>query len=332
MEGYSMKRLLLTGLVVMAMLLPAHVAYSGDAGAGKRAAVLMESMRDPDPNVRRAAAAGLGEMKDKDAVPLLADVLETDEDPEVRLTALGALEIIGDQDAIAAYEKAFRDPDERVRQGAAHALSGFWGESAHKALVNALKDEKSARVRRSVAEALGNPGIMGRYSAHKWDGTEITQAALVEALKNDADYGVRATSARMLGKFKSALSLKALIEAAEKDGNMSVRASSAEALGFIEMPAAVPPLMDIVRFEKDEFLVMSALKALKYYHDPRIPDAARAALESGSARVRWQAIDVLEELRDTGSVEMLTKIAGDDFESEGVRFKAKEALQMMGAD
>ncbi len=327
-----MKRLLVAGLIAVAVFLHAHSAYPGDAGADKRLAVLMESMRDPDPNVRRAAAAGLGEMREKSAVPILTDVLENDTDPEVRFTALGALEIIGDPKSISSFEKAFGDPDERVRQGAAHALSGYWGESAHKALVSALKNEKSARVRRSVAEALGNPGIMGRYAAHKWDSTELTQAALVDSLKNDEDYGVRATAARMLGKFKNNASFKALRQAVEKDRNMSVRASAPEALGTIEMPIAVPVLIDIVYFEKDEFLVMSALKALKYYDDPRISEAARTALESGSAKVRWQAIDDLEELRDKGSADILTKIAEDDYEPEGIRSKAKEALQLMGAD
>jgi HEAT repeat protein len=326
-----MKTFLLTFVLVVTLLAPAVKCAADEKPTDKRLATLMESMRDHDPLIRRAAATGIGEIGDKSAVPLLADVLAGDADVGVRLNALGALELIGGPDAIAAFEKALGDPDERVREGAAYALSGYWGQSAHKALVAALKNEKSAKVRRSVAEALGNPGVMGRYSAHKWDEAPITQSALQDALANDPDYGVRAMAARQLGRFKNGSALDALLNALAKDKSISVRSAAAEALGKLDMPGAVKPLIDVLYFEKDEMLLMSVLKALRYYTDPKMHDALISVLDtSDSPKLRWQAIDVLEESRDTGAVDELSKIADDDYEPSGVRAKAEEALQSMG--
>jgi len=326
-----MKTFVLVIILAFSVLLPAVRATADEQGMDKRLSTLMESMRDPDPLVRRAAATGIGETGDKEAVPLLADVLASDTDAGVRLNALGALELIGGTAAISAFEKALGDPDERVRQGAAYALSGYWGQSAHKALVAALKNEKSAKVRRSVAEALGNPGVMGRYSAHKWDEAPITQAALQDALVNDPDYGVRAMAAQQLGRFKNGEALNALLKALAKDRSVSVRSAAAQALGELDMAGAVGPLVDVLYFEKDEMLIMSALKALRYYNDPRMHDALIDMLGSNSPKLRWQTIDVIEEVRDTGAIDALTRIADDDYESSGVRAKAEEALQSMGA-
>jgi len=308
-----------------------RTAEAAPVPAGK-VSVLADSLKDPDPAVRRAAARGLGEERDPAAVPPLMGIVNTDPDEGVRLAALGSLVMIGDKSAMPAYEKALGDKSEWMRQSAAEALNGTWQKSAHKALVQALKNDPSDKVRRAVAEALGNPGILGRYSAHTWTGKELTESALIMALGSDKDYGVRAICAKMLGKFKSRNSYKALEKAFKRDKVSSVRTAAARSLGELEMDEAVATLIDAVEFDKDENVVAAALESLKYFQDDRIPDTAVDALRNASPKVRWDAIDVLEFQGASQYEDTLRQVMDDDYESEGIRNKAMEALQSMGLE
>jgi len=290
---------------------------------------LVESAKDPDPVVRQAAAMKLGETGNKSAVSILSGMVLGDPDESVRVAALGALVIIGDRGAGAAYVAALRDASDKVRRSAADALSGSWDEGSMNALIDALKNDPSPKVRQRVAESLGNPGIMGRAQAHHWDSSADTEVALIQALKKDESYEVRATAASMLGKFKSGKSIEPLLAAME-DKSSSVRAAAADALGSYDRPEVIERLIDAIWFEKEEQVIVNALRSVKYYTDPRLTGPVIQALRSGSQKVRWQAIDVLETQKPRDCLEPLKQMADDKYESDGVRVKAREALDMMG--
>ncbi|HEY3346655.1 MAG TPA: HEAT repeat domain-containing protein [Nitrospirota bacterium] len=317
-------------IIVLSVCGQSFAETEGLPRPGMRQAAITESLKDQDPVVRQTAARTLGEAHEKSAVPALSEAAAKDPDETVRLTAIGALSVIGDRSAMPAYVKALKDEAEKVRQSAAEALSGMWDESAHQALIEALRTDISPKVRRSAAQALGNPGIMGRYQAHHWEQDKPdSEGSLMDALKKDESPEVRAMSASMLANFKTGRSLDPLIDALA-DKNASVRASAAEALGVLDKPRSVEKLLDVLYFEKDDYVVLNALKSLKYAVDPRLAGAAIGALRSSSQRVRWQAIDVLETLRTQDAVEPLKSLSEDKYESDGIKNKAREALQLLG--
>ncbi len=140
-----------------------------DADTKAKVAALIEDLKDEDEEVRRDAAAALGDIgpaaaKNKDAVPALIVALKKDEDEEVRRNAATALGKIGpvaakNKDAVPALIIALKkDVDEEVRRNAAIALGKF-GPAAAKnkdavpALTEALKDEDED-VREAAEEAL----------------------------------------------------------------------------------------------------------------------------------------------------------------------------------
>lgn len=291
----------------------------------------IESARDPDPLVRQESAKGMGEAGDKVFVAVLSAMAVGDADEGVRVAAIGALSAIGESSTLTVYEKAMSDDSEKVRRSAAEALSGRWDENSQKVLMQTLKNDKSSKVRQSAAETLSKPGIMERTSAHHWDGTDDAEAALIQALKQDESFEVRATAAGILGKFKSGKSFEPLMGAME-DKHASVRAAATESLGMSVRPQAVDRLLDVLSFERDETVIVSALKTLKFTQDRRLANPVIQALKSGSFRVRWHAIDVLESLKPEECVEPLKKIAEDRYESDGLKAKAHEALQHMGAE
>ena len=293
---------------------------------------LAQSASDPDPAVRQAAARGLGETRNRDAVPLLAKMLATDGDETVRLTALGALETIGDGSAVPSYVRALKDESELVRRSAAEALTGVRDRASQEALVEALGKDPSFKVRQSAAEALvdvSGDGATGDLRGR--DEEADTESALIRALKDDESYQVRATAAEVLGRYKDGKAVDPLVEAMD-DKSSQVRAAAAESLGNFDSRKGIDRLVDALSFERDDAVLVSALRSLKYSGDPRVIDPAIKALKSGSSRVRWTAIDVLEALRSPDSVEPLKTVEHDSYESEGVREKAKEALQLMGAE
>ena len=292
---------------------------------------LAQSASDPDPVVRQAAARGLGETRNRDAVPLLAKMLATDGDETVRLTALGALVAIGDGSAVPSYVKALKDESELVRRSAAEALAGVRDRASLEALVEALGNDPSFKVRQSAAEALVDAAADGAADPRRRDEGTDAESALIRALKSDESYQVRATAAEVLGRYKDGKAVDPLVEAMD-DKSSQVRAAAAESLGSFDSHKAVDRLVDAVSFERDDAVLVGALRSLKYSGDPRVVDPAVKALKSGSSKVRWTAIDVLEVFRSPDSIEPLKAVEHDSYESEGVRDKAKEALQLMGAE
>jgi HEAT repeat protein len=85
---------------------------------------LLVALEDADPGVRGYAAASLGKLRSRRAVPALIDVAG-DRQPDVRMQAVTALGKIGDSRAKPALNTALRDPDECVRSQAEWALGAL---------------------------------------------------------------------------------------------------------------------------------------------------------------------------------------------------------------
>jgi HEAT repeat protein len=153
---------------------------------------LVETLNNPDCNIRWRAAWVLGDMGAEAAsgVPALTKALQ-DEDAQVRMYAVLALGAIGTQakPAVPALMAALQDKELYVRIYAASALRriGMEAKVAVPSLINALKDN-NPRVRKNAALALGAMG------------TEATSAVKVMIpLLNDSEYYVRYGAAKGLG-------------------------------------------------------------------------------------------------------------------------------------
>ncbi len=203
-------------------------------------------VRDPAPEVRRAAVRALSEFEDQAAVPALAGLIRDDDvevrrgvaeglgrlespvaidplssmthdaDSEVRANAIESLHHFRDQKLVAVFAAALKDSSARVRQHAAEALGGIELKTAPRALIDALSDQ-NRDVRRQAAEALGNIG----------------DEAAVPALKKlvgDGDPQIRRAGAEALKEIGGADAIQALM-ALLKDPDPSVRRTAAEALG-----------------------------------------------------------------------------------------------------
>lgn len=105
-----------------AALCPSSICAMGRSCDPAWLPILLKELDSTDAEVRREAAAALGELEEEEAVPQLADLVY-DDDVSVRLAAVLALGTIGGAEAKEALEQCLGDPDELVGQAAEQALS-----------------------------------------------------------------------------------------------------------------------------------------------------------------------------------------------------------------
>ncbi|GAX41682.1 hypothetical protein NIES4075_26790 [Tolypothrix sp. NIES-4075] len=196
--------------------------------------------------------------------------------------------------AVPDLVKALQNKNPKFRSSAAFAL-GIIGEktetaSAVPALIQALKNDKEADVRKDAAEALGRIGEKAASAV----------PALIQALKNDKEANVRlfaASGLRGIGK-EAASAVPALAEALKSDKEPDVRSIAVEALGRIgeKAASAVPTLTEALKNDNEADLHSSAAEALGRIGEKAasaVPTLTEALKNDKEADVRLSAADAL---------------------------------------
>ena len=188
---------------------------------------LLKALNDQYWDVRRSAAAALGQLGSEAAIPGLLKALEH-QDYHVRWSAAVALGQLGSEAAIPGLLKALNDQYWGVRWSAAEALGQLGSEAAIPGLLKAL-DDPDSDVRRSAAAALGHLG------------SEAAIPGLLKALEHQHSH-VRRSAAAALEHLGSEAAIPGLLKALEHQ-HSHVRRSAAEALGQLGSETAIPGLL-----------------------------------------------------------------------------------------
>ncbi len=194
--------------------------------------LLSQALGDADPEVRLAAANGLGRLGPAahPAAPSLARAMR-DRVPFVRrgiATALGAI-TPATPEAVEALMAALVDPDAAVIDNAAHSLLAL-GPAAVPALCRALKDPDVGL--RQMASITLSAGL---HSGQFRPAGRQTVAVLIEALE-DSDADVRDEAARSLAELgqQATEALPALRKMAAADPAEQLRRVARRAIESIE--------------------------------------------------------------------------------------------------
>jgi HEAT repeat protein len=236
-----MKRAYLTVVVCLAGLGVPAVQTSRADFLGKSVEDWQKELSAPDAKVRRSAAFALGRlgMEARSSVPILVRRLREDEEARVRDMVASAL---GD------IIKALNGDAEDVWKKAAGTL------------VDVLKNDKNAHVRRAAAYALGTFGPPGSPAV----------PMLREAL-GDKDASVRQNAAWALGQIgeQAGEAVEALCKCLG-DEDVLVCRDAASALGSMGKngAAGVSPLIRLAREEPDEVVKKTALDSLAHLAGP----------------------------------------------------------------
>ena len=234
----------------------------GICQAATPSAARVGDLRSAIASVRQSAAAALGRLGDRSAVPALAGAL-SDTAPGVRREAAKALGSIKDARAVPVLVAALRDDDRNVRFYAAYAL----GE---------IKDPKAAP---PLLEALGDPAWSVRDQA-AWALRELRDPAIATPLaaalkRKDADLPHILWVLQELGAEHAIAPLAEL----RTDGDERARRFAVQALADLGGEGVVEPLIAALE-DTSPAVRRRAVKALLEIRDKR----ARQPLQALAAR------------------------------------------------
>ena len=223
----------------------------------------------------------LGELRSKEAVPVLMHLVQTDASSDVRGNAMWALASIGDPRAAEAIIPLTRS-DEIEAEDAVKALRILKAPQAFDHW-----REMAERRGRFYGEALLALGELGDKRAY-----DILVKAHAES---------RQMTGVALGTLGDRRALPLLIADVNDRNKSGMHAGAADGLGLLKDPEAVQPLIDLLnRGSNDSETQLAAINALAALKDKRALEVLKIFTQSGDRDVRvaaLNAVDVIDKAR-----------------------------------
>ncbi len=306
---------------------------------------LLKAVNDPDPRVRTQAICTLGTLQETACITLLIQKLKTDSNADVRRAAAVVLGDFGSasKGAIPALVQAVNDPDPRVRTQAICTLGILQETACTTLLIQKLKTDNDADVRRAAAVVLGGFGSASKDAI----------PALIQALDDPDDFsarqnrvprprptmsgllasrGVQETAFEALISIGSA-AVPALLELI-KDPDRRRQGRTIRILGYMgsEAKAATPVLVEKLDDEDQKLRSDAAwsLGQIGPQASKAVPALTRALTDS-SGEVRVTAATALKEV-EPGNRDALPALIKElrDKTSDAHRKHAASALVTVG--
>jgi HEAT repeat protein len=214
----------------------------------------IQSLQDPVPAVRAAAASALGRLRDTSAVRALGNAIG-DPFPEVRVEAVRALGVIDDEAVLGFLVAALQDADPWVRTVASEVLTQW----------------SSPAVAKRLAGVLAVPNLRGAAIDLLKKIGPSSQELLIDVLLHGSPEVVPIVG-DLLGDVVGVGRLAGRLGSTEADG----RLRAVEAIGAIGGPDAVEALVGVLS-DPDERIRLRTTQLLAALGDPR---GARAIVDA----------------------------------------------------
>jgi HEAT repeat protein len=305
---------------------------------------LLKSLTTAHPIVRGRAAEVFGIRKDRSAVPVLLEALES-EYFTVRARAALALGKIGDRRAIQPLLRTLQDGEDDVRIGACLGLGLLKDPSTFDDIANLLLDDPRIEVRRAAARALGgteHPAALpffleALHDSYWWYEREYAAADLLLAIEKmgpaaveplvealgDREGTVRKFAAMLLGKLGDPRAIEPL-SLALYDLHHEVGKAAAEALAHFGAQAV--EVLVAALSHPEPWIRLHAVQGLSGIQDGRVATALLPMLNDHERDVRKQVIQALGALKDPRALPALQQIAENRADRE-LQALARQALE-----
>lgn len=315
---------------------------------GRSADVLIHVLDDKDTDLGRMAAAYLGELRARAAVPRLLDLARETGPVEVRLSAVAALGQIGDTRATEALVSLLLDEDHDLKRAASDALALLADPRSVPHLLRFL-DTSDPSTRRATIKAIGG-ALRGKrergarqlleelarssevlFTLEAIDAlAAMNDPASVAGLLDLATEGpraVRRAAIEVLGNFGDSRVLPLLLRTLEHTDD-GLRGAAAWALGKLRDPRALPALLKATR-DRGFATAINAAAALSRLARTAPHPELKALLSHTVPYVRANAAVALGRLREGSQTQSLLNLALRDSNAY-VRAAAVRALSVQG--
>jgi len=294
------------------------------------------------PELRMAAANGLGALEHTDAVPELIDAFD-DQDPRVRARAARACGLIADPRATDALEGLLTDSNGTVRREAAEALGSIGNRQALGALLPLYEDD-SERVRRVAVGAFGNFGnerpveylveSLTDSSAAVRRTAVYSLVALLANVPTQQSHDIRETVVEQLSETDDRNVVLPLVEILEESQQTAQQRNTAWLLGRVteeeERGRVAEALVDALAAD-DQMASQFAATSLAELGGETVERRLLAVVddEEYPSDARAQAVFALGKVGGERSRQRLDRLL-DETEDEQVRKRAFSALSKLG--
>lgn len=322
----------------------AGVDLEDDAADWVKAKAYMQALDADVAELRMAAANGLGNLDQADAVPKLAERFE-DPDPRVRARAARSAGKIGDSRATTPLETVLTDPKAAVRREAADALGNIGNRQALQALLPLYEDDDE-RVRRIAVGAFGNFGndrpVDYLVEALSDDSPAVRRTAvysLIELLSNvptEQSHEIRDTVVEKLSNTDDRSVVLPLVEILEESSQSAQRRNTAWLLGRVtseeERDRVIDSLVDALAGDDQMLRQFAATSLAELGGDDNMVERRLLDIvedDGVDPQIRGQAIFTLGKVGGERSRKTLDRLI-DDTEHDMIRKKAFSAISKLG--
>lgn len=319
----------------------AGIDFAGDDADWVRAKAFVNALDAEMPELRMAAANGLGQFGDSNTIEPLVERFE-DPDHRVRARAARACGSIGDPRACSPLETLLEDPTAAVRREAAEALGQIGNRQALRALLDMYEDP-SDRVRRIAVGAFGNfenaDPVEVLVEALGDDSAVVRRTAvysLIELLANvptQKSHEIRETIVDTLQETDDESVVLPLIEILEEGTEPAQRRNTAWLLGrVVSDPTAAVIDVLVETLEDDQMTAQFAATSLTELDaDQQVEDRLLEIVTDSShpTDARCQAIFTLGKVGGEQARETLDRLL-DETDEEEVRKRAFSAISKLG--
>jgi HEAT repeat protein len=269
----------------------------------------------------------------KKLIPALIEIIEGDDEPEVQIAVITALGEINATEASPQLMKLLDSSNEEILISSVYALTKLKESGARDRMIELLKKQDLSNDSNLTEALIGGLGDFKAVSIYPFAKEAIENPKTTKNLKENL--------VLLLGKLESAEPKEFLFKLF-KDGeeDTMIRAYAVNSMARAGYKDAIPEIHAVLK-EIDSYtfnkrkryhtLHLYSIGALAKLGDTGVVPRLVSALRSDSPAMRIRAINLLKDLGDKSSVDIL-KYRMENDPDPGVKRAAQKALKELGVD